>query len=163
MKGVHQLITFAILIAMTATIAIIVSGWLIPFLREQTGTIENQTKEKLDCQYASLYIKNVTYNCSDDCSVNATRNLTVEVENSGSVTIRIDNIYIKNTTGALFSFALNETKALSTGDTIRIENVSAMVCSGINNSIDKVRIISTNCPGTAYDSFPGSDVNFLDC
>ena len=163
MKGVQQLIAFAVLISMAVTIALIVSGWLIPFIKEQTGTVGNQTTGKLACQYAFLYIKNVTYNCSTDCSVNAARNLTVEVENSGSVKIWIDNIYIRNTTGVLFSFSLNETKALSSGDIVRIENISTMLCSGINNSIDKVSIITTNCPGTAYDSFPGSDVTFLDC
>ena len=163
MKGIHQLVVFIILIVMAVTIAIMVHSWLVPFSREQTGTIENQTKEKLACEYASIYIKNVTYNCSSDCSVNATRNLTVEIKNSGTVTVNIDNIYIKNTTGVLFSFALNETKTVLTGNIVKLENISTMACSGINNSIDKVRVITTNCPGTAYDNFPGSDVNFINC
>jgi lipopolysaccharide export LptBFGC system permease protein LptF len=163
MKGINELITFAVLVSMAVTIAMIVSGWLIPFSREQTGTIENQTREKLACQDASLYIKNVTYNCSSDCSVNTIRNLTIEVKNSGTLKIRIDNIYIINTTGSFFYFSLNETKTINIDDTIILENISTMACSGINNSISKVRVIATNCPGTAYDNFPGSDVTFLDC
>jgi hypothetical protein len=163
MKGINELITFAVLVSMAIVIAIIVSGWLIPFSNEQTGTIENQTRDKLICQDAYLYIKNVTYNCSSECSVSAIRNLSIEVKNSGTVKIRIDNVYIINTTGSFFSFALNETKTINIDDTIILENISTMACSGINNSISKVRVISTNCPGTAYDNFPGSDVSFLSC
>jgi hypothetical protein len=163
MKGIHQLVAFTILIAVVIIVSLLIHSWLIPFSREQTGTVENQTKEKLACQYASVYIKNVTYNCSSDCSVDAIRNLTIEIENSGALTISIDNIYIRNATGALFSFSLNETKTLITGDIVRLENISTMTCSGINHSIDNVGVITINCPGTAYDNFPGTDVTFLDC
>jgi hypothetical protein len=163
MKGLNQIVSFTILIAVAVSVALIVQSWLMPFSNEQTSTLENQTKEKLACQYASVYIRNVTYNCSSDCSAAATRNITVEIENSGTLTVGIDNIYIRNTTGTLFSLSLNETKMLVTGDVVRLENISTMSCSGINNSIDVVRVITNNCPGTAYDSFPGADVIFLDC
>ncbi len=163
MKGINQIVSFTILIAVAVSVALIIQSWLMPFSTEQTGTLENQTKEQLACQYASVYIRNVTYNCSSDCSTAAARNLTVYIENSGTLTVGINNIYIRNTTGALFSFGLNETKILVTGDVVRLENISTMRCSGINNSIDLVRIITNNCPGTAYDSFPGADVSFLDC
>ena len=162
MRGINQLMAFVVLVSLTVTVAVIISNWVIPFYREQGEKIENQTKERLECQYGSVYIRNVTYHCGDDCSLDADRNLTVEVENSGNVKIIVDKIYIKNKRGSLFAFDV-EARTLSTGDVARLENISAMSCSGINNSIEGVSVIATNCPGTAYDNFPGSEVNFLNC
>ena len=103
----------------------------------------------------------ICYNNS--CSSGSIHNLTVYVENTGIPQVAIDTIYVENVTGSLYTLSLNETRILSTGDMLYLTNLSSAECSGINNSIESVIIISTNCPENAHDKFPGADVAYVNC
>ncbi|MFH0832516.1 MAG: hypothetical protein V1900_02235 [Candidatus Aenigmatarchaeota archaeon] len=162
MKGADPLLSAVMMILLTVTIATIVSGWLTA-TSEQTGkTIRNQTKERLSCNYAHLYIRNVTYNCSDNCSADNNHNLTIELVNSGEVAFEINNLYIRNTTGTVFQLSISRTK-FSASDVKYLTNISREACDGINNTIEYVTISSMNCPSNAYDNYPGNLVNFVNC
>ena len=162
-KATSPLIGAPLLILITISVALLMSGWLTTFSREETGSISNKTSQELSCQYAQLYIRSVNFDCNNSCASGILHNLTVRVENLGEIPISINQLYVENTTGNLFTFNLNETKSLSVGDRVDITNLSSADCSGINNSIDNLRIVSINCPSTAYDRFPGEDVTYTNC
>lgn len=61
-KGVSPLVATALLIAIAISAALIVSAWLIPFVRDTTRDIER--KNDIDCSYASVYVREIRYNCA---------------------------------------------------------------------------------------------------
>jgi len=61
-KGVSPLVATALLIAIAISAALIVSSWLIPFVRDTTKDIEK--KNDIDCSYASVYVREIRYNCA---------------------------------------------------------------------------------------------------
>lgn len=162
MKGVDPILAGVLMILLSIVIAVMISGWLSTTTQQTGTTIKNQTKEQLNCNFANFYIRNVTYNCSDNCSAGVSHNLTIELVNSGSIAIDVDEINIQNTTGSVFIFNINRT-TFSAGDIKYLTNVSTTACNGTNHTIEYVIVSSMACPATAYDKYPGNMVNFVDC
>lgn len=160
-KGISPMLSAVLLIVIAVAASVVVSSWVSSISEEQASNIQNTTQTKLGCQFADMFIKNVTYNCNNDCSAGTAHNTTLFITNSGKKTLRINNIAIQNTTGSIFSLVTNEDIAV--GDTIRVSNVSSETCNGINNSIEDVIVTSPTCPETASDRFPGTEVIFLNC
>ena len=163
MKGVSSFLAAAFIILITISLGVIVSQWLVNLSKEQTGSVADTTKTRLACQYAGLYIDNVTYNCNSNCASGTAHNITVKVVNSGQKSLSIDKIYATNTTGNLFTLSLNETKTIEAGTFMNLINISADTCSGINRSIDTVSISALNCSDIAHDEYPGSSVSYVNC
>jgi len=67
MKAVSQLIGGALLIAIVLTTASILMQWTTIFSEKETEEIKTETEHELRCQYAELYISNVTYDCNIFC------------------------------------------------------------------------------------------------
>jgi hypothetical protein len=162
MKGIDQMLSAVMMIMLTIAIAVIVSGWLTAQSHDTGTQIRNQTKEKLSCTYAHLYIKNVTYNCAGDCTSGNNHNLTIVLVNDGEVAVGISNIYVRNTTGNEFQLNIPVT-TFSVSDIKYLTNISRDTCSGINGSIEYVTVSGMNCPSNAYDRFPGDLVRYVDC
>ncbi|GEM_PF-5311396 len=162
-KGVSNFLSAALLVLMVVVISTIVSGWLNTLSREETNKIRNTTSEQLGCQFADLFIKNATYNCSGNCAAGTNHNITVAVSNNGKKAVNITTIVIRNTTGTTTSLDIGPVKTINVGEDVMVSNVSTATCTGINGSIDVVMVSSVNCPGNAYDSLPGSSVSFLSC
>ena len=139
-----------------------VGGWLSSYSSQQSDILKNNTQSQLGCQFADLYIRNASYNCSLDCSLGTLHNLTLSIANSGKIRLLIDTVSIQNTTGSLFELEIGS-RYIDVGQTITLGNVSTQSCYGINNTIEKVIVSSPTCPNTAYDSLSGSQVNFLSC
>ena len=78
----------------------------------------------------------------------------------GSISINVDEMQIKNTTGQLSIFELNEAEIEPLDSKTIIANITNQT---FNNSIQEVIIESKNCPETARDIYPGEDVNYMDC
>jgi flagellin-like protein len=163
LKGISPLVSTVLLIVIVVAIATIVSSWFTTLSMEQSEKIENTTKQRLACQFADMYIKNATYNCGGNCSAGVNHILTVGIVNSGKKELTIEKMVIKNTTGVIFNYDLNETKTLSVGNALTMTNTSTTTCNGINNTIESVIVISKNCPNNAFDSLPGADVTYLAC
>lgn len=162
-KGMGELIGAILVIAITIIVAIFVSGWISSTSEEHGQRIKNQTQEKLSCIYADLYIDNVTFNCSNNCSSGITHLLNITIKNSGQVPVSIEKIYIINTTGSVFTFNLSEIMTIATGGLESFISSSTISCLPFNRTIDKVVVSSVNCPDTAYDRFDGDDVTFVEC
>jgi len=161
-KGLHPILAFTMLVALTLAVASIISVWAFGFFKTQAGNIENNTEDQLICQNAALYIKNTNYDCAGNCAEGAIHNITVTVVNSGKVRFSIDRFSFTNNTGYIYKFDVNQT-SFSIGDVKNLFFSSNMSCYGINNSIQEVYLSSRNCPSTAYDSFPGDRITYNNC
>jgi len=161
-KGASDLIASVMLVLIAVAASVLVSGWLTSTTQKETSTIGNSTREQLECQYADMYVRSATYNCSGDCAQGTTHIVNVTIVNSGKKALSIDRIFIANTTGSVTEFMLPSVKTLQVGDTVFIDNTNTQSCSGINNSVEYLRVSSTNCPN-AYDNYDGSKISFLNC
>ena len=162
-KGVSMMISAVLLVGLALTLGLITSDFVSKLSKERTQQITNITKEKLNCQFANLYIRNVSFDCNNNCSSGISHRLNVTVVNSGTKDVMIDSLYLRNTTGALFTFTTNGVIQLNASEVLTISNASTSSCSDVNRTIDRAIVSSTNCPETAFDSMPGSDVAFLRC
>ncbi|MDI6721714.1 MAG: hypothetical protein QMD85_04950 [Candidatus Aenigmarchaeota archaeon] len=162
-KGVSPLISTVLLIAIAVSASLIVSQWSSALSRSQSLEITNKTHERLSCQFANLYIKNVTFFCNNNCAAGTRHTINVSVINSGKRNIELSSFALRNTTGNLTVFSLNETKNIQSGATLLLVNVTFDNCSPFNGTVDRVIVSSLNCPDDAYDSFPGSSVAYAGC
>lgn len=161
--GASLMLSAIVLVGITVVLGLITSEFVSKVSKERAAQVKNITKERLDCQFTNLYIRNATLNCNNNCSSGISHTISVTIVNSGTKPVQIDNIYVSNTTGSLFTFYANGTKVLNASDVTTLSNTSTAACGGMNRTIDRVRVISNNCPTTAFDSLPGSDVAFQNC
>ena len=157
------MIAAVLLVLITIVASVFLSGWLSSTSSTQAERIKNNTNTQLQCQYADMYIKNVTYSCGGNCTTGTQHTTTVTLVNSGKKSLSISSIYILNTTGVVTVLNLNETKTLSVSDALTITNTSRDTCSGINGSIEAVTVSSLNCPATAYDSADVGRITYASC
>ena len=163
MKGVSSLLAAVLLVLITIVASVFLSGWLSTTSSTQAERIRNNTNTRLQCQFADMYIKNVTYSCGGNCTTGTQHTTTVNIVNSGKKSLSISSIYILNTTGVVTVLNLNETKTLRVSDSLTISNITRATCSGINNSIEAVTVSSLNCPATAYDSADSGRITYASC
>lgn len=161
--GISTLLSAVLIVAIGVTLTVIVSNWLTTNFRERSEDIRDTAKTKLDCQFADLYVRNVTYNCNSNCAAGTSHTMTITIVNSGKKAVSVRDVNFLNTSGALFTFELNGTKELNSTDVLTASNVSTTECNSLRNATDKVIVVSTTCPRDAVDSFPGSDVSFQSC
>ncbi len=163
MKGSSVLMASVILVLITVVASIFLSGWMSTTTSAQTSRIRNNTETQLKCQFADIYIKNVTYDCNSDCASGVAHTLSLNIVNSGKKEVVISTIYVRNITGFVTAFRLNESKILNVGDVISVQNVTSSSCTGINNTIELVSVNTITCPATAYDSIQGDEVTYTNC
>lgn len=163
MKGLEPVISAVLMLMIAIAAGVVVSGWVSTFSTEKAKNIRNYTQDQLACNFAGLYIKNATYNCSNSCAAGVQHTTLVTIVNSGKKQFSIDSIVLQNTTGSIYSLKLNVTKNLNIGETVTLTNVSLGSCSGINKTIDKIITSSINCPVSASDSLSGGSITYLEC
>ena len=163
MKGISPLLSSVLLIAIIVSSSLVISQWSSELSSSQATKIANQTNERLSCQFANLYVKNATLFCNNNCNFGTRHTINISVVNSGKRSVQIDSFALRNTTGNLTVFMLNETKIIQPDATIVATNVTFDNCSPFNRTIDRLVINSLNCPANAYDSFPGSSVDYVAC
>jgi flagellin-like protein len=163
MKGISPLLSAVLLIAIVVSMSLIVGQWSSALSQQRSSQISNQTEQRLSCQFANLYVKNVTFFCNNNCLATIRHTINISVVNSGKRSVQIESFALRNTTGNISIFRLNETKDLQAGSTFTSTNVTFDSCVPFNNTIDRVIVSSINCPANAYDSFPGSSVAYAGC
>ena len=163
-RGISAYLAAVLLVLFTVVISTMVGAWLSSLSEKEAGEIRNTTKTKLSCQYAYLSISSALFNCSGNCAAGTSHNLTLQLRNSGSVSLNVDSIYVRNATGNMTTLSLNETKVLSAGSVITLENISVSDCTWFNSSarLEKITVNAMNCP-EAMDSIPGTNTNFDRC
>ena len=144
-------ISTVILIALVVGIGIIISGWLTHFAAEQTETATTKSGEKITCTYASLYVRNATYNCTSD-------KLSLKLENTG----KIDLVNFR--VGVIFNNGSSPEFYLSPNETIRAGSIKIMYNSSIDSDdINQINVISAICPNEARDTVSGNSIYYLNC
>jgi flagellin-like protein len=163
MKGISPLLAAVILVMITVASWSILSGWIQNLSEGQTAVISNQTSNELRCSYADFYIDRFLINCSGTCTSGNTTAIAW-VKNSGETSIKFAKLVVQNTTGELFSFALDEAKTVNTGELVNLSSKIPMNCTGFNSStkVEYVTVASSDCAGL-YDSLRGDDVEFSEC
>lgn len=162
MRGESSMLAVVILIAVSIALSIIVGSWVTNLSNTQSNTIRNQTKSQLECQFADLFIKNMTYRCINNCSAGNRHNFTMVVTNSGKIRVTVDLVTIQNTTGNTMVYSMNST-TVDVGTSVTLFNTSTDSCNGINRTVEKVIISSVTCPSTASDSLDGDEINWVGC
>ena len=165
MKGVSNIVTAVILVLATIAIATIVSGWALSLTQRRSDVIENQTEQKLNCVYASMYIYNASYQGNCNCS-SGVHNLSITIRNTGGLGMNFNKAYIATTTGDTYEFDFNST-------TVDVGSIATLVnsttsgasydCTPFNETskIAHIKITSLTCPYT--DELDGSDVVMDKC
>lgn len=86
MKGISQVASSALLIAVAISAVGIYSNWLPDFARQSVQGITDTQDQKIKCSNAGISLSEVVYNSNDS-------ETTVSVKNSGTVHFR-DNITV---------------------------------------------------------------------
>jgi hypothetical protein len=164
MKGLHTMLSATLLLMIVVAISVVVFNWVANLSKDQSDNLRNSTTEQLGCQFADMYIlsNSVQYNCSGSCAAGVSHNLTLAIRNNGKRALEFSKVSLRNTTGSVFSYSITPI-IINSGEDATINSISNNTCTGINNTIDAVTITSVNCPGTAFDSFQGNEVRYVNC
>ena len=153
MKGISPLIAAVLLIAITVTIATLVSGWISTVTRTTQIAAENKTTEAVECAAAAISV--------DQVYMVGNRTVRVVVRNSGQANdLVIANVSVINSTGSVFTFPT--APALTNFDrgdsyTFLVDTGTGGVTIGRTCPADFSKVIvTTNCGGVAstFDKTP---------
>jgi flagellin-like protein len=137
MKGLSPIIAAVILIAITMTIAGILSFWATGFMKSKLSEVENTT-QGTDCLAAKFVVYSSTYN-------NKTKTLYIIVDNRMSIDLVLENLYIFYPDNKLVTKPLN----LELNSNVVKELNITDVPEGFTNAK-----IKSNCPEVFVDFIP---------
>ena len=137
MKGLSPIIAAVILIAITMTIAGILSFWATGFMKNKLAEVENTT-QGTDCLAAKFVVYSSTYN-------NKTKTLYTIVDNRMTVDLVLENLYIFYPDNKLVTKPLN----LELNSNVVKELNITDVPEGFTNAK-----IKSNCPEVFVDFIP---------
>ncbi len=143
MKGISPLIAGVLLVAFTIAIAGLVSQFLISTTEEQAGRTSDSGEEVVNCGDTRITI------LSDSTSWDGSQ-LTINVENSGSVDAQVPEILVFNSSSVIQSFE----NPIAAGETEPFNNTDNLFDSGsiktfqISVSYHPERVtVTTGCSG----------------
>ncbi len=113
-KGLNQFIAATLLIVIGVVSATFISSWVIQVSTERTSTVVNRTQSQLACQYASMYVSNITWDCNSNCFTGVPYRTNATIENTGSTKLDMYNLFISLTDGTSYRIDSNRT-SISTG------------------------------------------------
>lgn len=129
MKGVSQVITSALILAVAISVAGIYANWAPDFAERIAGETADQQNDNLRCRNAGLRINNAEY----DLSGNFT---DVEVTNIGTIDLR----------NGLTAIAFNQSRTIGTTDFSQIEVDTTRVVRVDSDEIpEEVAVLSKEC------------------
>lgn len=141
-KGITPLIATVVLIAFVVALAVITSGFFTGFAKQQKGKIEEKGGETTTCGMASIDLQEDTARQTDQ------GNFSVNVKNSGKVSLSSLNLVLRDVDGQTTTFNVDPS-SISSGEIKSVQtkvNVSKNITGGIVN-VSRVTV-TTNCPGT---------------
>ncbi len=148
MKGVSPLIAAVLLIALTVTIAVIVTTWTSGFTTSTQAGTENKSKEIVGCSGALLEIESVYISVLSNGHTNA----TAVVKNAGLVdNLQIMSAQLYTTNGTNISAINLPIQNVDRGSilTLTFPRTTLTVCPGNLSRI----VVQSSCPSAAdtYD------------
>ncbi len=108
-KGVSPLLATVILVLITVVISTMVSGFITSVSSERSKRVQNLTQARLACQYASLYVTNVTYDCNNDCFTGSPYRINATLQNPGSASLGISTMSVSLDNGETYIISVNST------------------------------------------------------
>ncbi len=158
-KGVSPLVATTILIIIAVSLSYVIFNWQSFSIGSFSSSFETATKEKLQCQRASLAVFSASYNCNTFCDEGTAHTISLTLHNPGNIILNPRSIYLKNSTGGLFE--LSASGELGLGQTLIFQNVSTASCEGISQKIDEI-VVTTDCP-EVVGILPGSSISWVSC
>jgi flagellin-like protein len=137
MKGLSPIIAAVILIAITMTIAGILSFWATGFMKSKLSEVENTTQDT-GCLAAEFVVYSSTYN-------NRTKILYIIVDNRRAVDLVLENLYIFYPDNKLDTKPINMELKSNEVKQLNITNVA----EGFTNAK-----IKSSCPDIFVDFIP---------
>lgn len=163
MKGLSVLVSSVIMIVIVLAVAGVIANWSSLFARERAGGVIGQAEKLLECSSADLFISSVEVDCQDRCGTEQEKLVTVDLRNTGDVSLVIDRFYITNKIGDLFEFRFPVNKTITSGGVLSSFTESNFNCDHIVDNIEVFEVLSRNCPDEGRDSLSGDDVVFINC
>jgi flagellin-like protein len=137
MKGLSPIIAAVILIAITMTIAGILSFWATGFMKSKLSEVENTT-QGTDCLAAEFVVYSSTYNTK-------TKNLYIVVDNRRTIDLVLENLYIFYPDNKLVTKPLNVE--------LKSNEVKQMNITDVEEGFTNAKVKS-NCPEVFVDFIP---------
>ena len=153
------MIATTVLIVIAVTLSIAIFNWQSSTLTNFSTSLETATKEKLQCQRASLAIFSASYNCNAICDEGTSHIMSLTLNNPGDVVLNPKAFFIKNITGGLFELEISG--ELGLGQSLAFQNITTSACHGINRVVDEI-IITTDCP-EVVGTVPGASIDWQNC
>jgi len=127
MKGISQFLAATLIILITVGVSIIVANFIISTAQERSSTVANVTKQRLQCQFADLFIKNVTFDCNSNCFVGVPHRVNATIENIGTIAIELSNIITRMNTGEEYTIPGSRTG--QSAATVETKNFNSILIS----------------------------------
>lgn len=158
-KGASPVVAATILIAIAVVLAAAILGWQSSSLGSFSRSLEEGTREKLQCERGSLAVLSAAYDCNNNCAEGTLHTASLTLQNPGDVTLNPRFIYIKSAAGRLFELATSG--ELPIGQTLVFRNATAASCSDFSRAADEI-VVTTDCP-EVVGIFPGSSISWQNC
>ena len=163
-KGMSVLVSSVIMVVIVLAIAGIVANWSQIFAQERAGGVVGQADALIECSNADMFINSVEINCQNLCNVTGgDKTISLNVRNTGDVSLVTERFYITNKEGILFEIILPEKKLISSGSVYLAFVSTDFECSAIVDNIEVLEVLSSNCPKEGRDALSGENVVFINC
>jgi hypothetical protein len=167
MKGTSPLIGGVFLVLSSIIVAMIVSSWVTDLSESKSSFITNRTKTQLSCQYASIYVRNVTFECADSCFSGTPYKINATIENTGTTKIVVSDLLLSMDNGLSYIISGN-TSSVSSGISL-VKNFNSILVSNASTNLtfnvshpslksvfvyneNNVQVYSANVSGNSHDS-----------
>jgi flagellin-like protein len=134
MRGISPLVASVLLIAISLTLAGILTTWGVTFIKGKTETFGNQTTS--ECDIANFRIFKCSYNSTES-------EITLTLENRANVELKNLVAYINYPNASTFSYDLNDTLPSVALKTFNVSEVS----DGYSTIV-----VKTHCPQISESS-----------
>ena len=127
MKGVSQFLEVTLIIVITVVVSLIVANFVMNTATQRTATVQNATRQKLQCQFGDMFIKNVTFDCNNNCFLGNPYLINATIENSGTMALDFERIQTRLTTGE--EYTMYEVRDSTSAATIETHNFNSIFLS----------------------------------
>ncbi len=144
MKGVSPLIAAVLLIVFTVAIGAVVLNWMTSYTQGTTERAGTDTSSTIDCAKQILSIENVS---------KSNGQVTVRIENLGSASAELTNLYVYDDLGNSCEATISETLPAGGFKIFKAPTTPDPECDKVSNDTYTVRV-SSSCGASDKFTYP---------
>lgn len=142
MKGISQVITSALILAVGVAVAGVYANWAPDFAGDVTGEIASQQNQDLKCNNAGLRIDSAEYSLSGSFT-------ELDIVNTGTINLR----------GGLIAASFNQSRIIGSTNISQIEADSTRTTRIDSNEIPEEVVVASKECGEVEDSIQNIKVS----